>query len=286
MNPSSSRFQSAGMILIALIAVSCSQTPKPAPAPAPVAAAAAPPPPPAPVAAAPKIDRDLVFDERAIAAAQRTLTQLGYDAGKADGVGGPATRRAILAFQKDHDLPEDGRLTFAVAEKIRIALQAETQKTASIDVRRGDMLVYSDGVVEIAAAERMVQWDQDDTHGLVAIRPAVAGWPAAARAGLDWAITHALDVPASAKPVKWSSTGVNQHFEIYTYPALTPREAGLVGGDPESCRRFEMRTAETQWRYPAIACRDAKDAWYIPHSSIRLARPATGLGAAANGKRK
>ncbi|MES2294061.1 MAG: peptidoglycan-binding domain-containing protein [Pseudomonadota bacterium] len=251
--------------------------------PAPVAAA--PPPPPAPVVAAPKIDHELVFDERAIAAAQRALSQLGYDAGKADGVGGPATRRAILAFQKDHDLVQDGRLTFAVAEKIRAALQAENAGTAAIEVRQGDMLVYSDGVVEVAAAERMVQWDQEDTHGLVAIRPAVTGWPAAARAGLDWAITHALDVPASARPVKWSSTGVDQHFEIYTYPALTPREAALVGGDPGSCRRFEMRTAETQWRYPAIACRDVKGAWYIPHSTIRLARPATGLGTSP-GKRK
>ncbi|MGZ5926269.1 MAG: peptidoglycan-binding domain-containing protein [Rhizomicrobium sp.] len=284
MNLSSPRIPSAGLVLITLIAASCTQTPKPAPVPAPVVAPP-PAPAPAPVVAAPKIDHELVFDERAIAAAQRALSQLGYDAGKADGVGGPATRRAILAFQKDHDLAQDGRLTFAVAEKIRAALQAESARTAAIEVRQGDMLVYSDGVVEVAAAERMVQWDQEDTHGLVAIRPAVTGWPAAARAGLDWAITHALDVPASAKPVKWSSTGVEQHFEIYTYPALTPREAALVGGDPGSCRRFEMRTAETQWRYPAIACRDVKGAWYIPHSTIRLARPATGLGTSP-GKRK
>jgi peptidoglycan hydrolase-like protein with peptidoglycan-binding domain len=279
-----SKLQSTGMIASALIIVSCTQMPKPATAPPPPVAAAPQPAPPPP-AAAPKIDHELVLDERAIAAAQRALSQLGYDAGKADGAGGPATRRAILAFQKDHDLAQDGRLTFAVAEKIRAALQAESSRTAAIEVRQGDMLVYSDGVVEVAAAERMVQWDQEDTHGLVAVRPAVTGWPAAARAGLDWAITHALDVPASAKPVKWSSTGVNQHFEIYTYPALTPREAALVGGDPGSCRRFEMRTAETQWRYPAIACRDVKGAWYIPHSTIRLARPATGLGTSP-GKRK
>jgi peptidoglycan hydrolase-like protein with peptidoglycan-binding domain len=285
MNPASSRFQSAGMILIALIAVSCTQTPKPAPVP-PAPVAVAPPPEPPPVIAAPKLDPELVFDSHAIAAAQRALSQLGYDAGKADGVGGPATRRAILAFQKDHDLAGDGRLTFAVAEKIRAALASENLKTAPIDVRPGDMLVYSDGVVEIVPSERSVQWDQEDIHSLVAIRPAVTGWPTAARAGLDWAITHALDTPASAKPLKWSSTGVDEHFQIYTYPALTPREAALVGGDPGSCRRFEMRTDDTQRRYPAIACRDVKDVWYIPHSTIRLARPASGLGAAANGKRK
>jgi peptidoglycan hydrolase-like protein with peptidoglycan-binding domain len=285
MTLASSRMQAAGMIALALIAVSCTHAPTPAPAP-PAPVAEAPPPAPPPPMVVPKTDPQLVSDQRAIAAAQRALTQLGYDAGKADGAGGPATRRAILAFQKDHDLPEDGRLTFAVAEKIRAALQAEAAKTASIAIRPGDMLIYSDGVVEIAAAERQVQWDQEDAHSLVALRPAVTGWPTAARAGLDWAITHALDMPASAKPLKWSSTGVDQHFDIYTYPALTPREAVLVGGDPESCRRFEMRTNETQRRYPAIACRDVKGVWYIPHSTIRLARPASGLNAGANGKRK
>ena len=124
-----------------------------------------------------------------------------------------------------------------------------------------------------------MQWEDDATHSLVAIRPSVAGWPTAARAGLEWAITHALDLPASLKPVKWSSTGVAQHFSIVALSALTPREAGLVGGDHESCRRFEMRTDELQWRYPAIACRDVNGVWYIPHSTIRLARPATGLRA-------
>ena len=41
-----------------------------------------------------------------------------------------------------------------MAEKIRAALQAESAQTAAIEVRQGDMLVYSDGVVEVAAAER------------------------------------------------------------------------------------------------------------------------------------
>ena len=216
------------------------------------------------------------MDERAVAAAQRALNQLGYDAGKPDGIGGPATRRAILAFQRDHELAEDGRLTFAVAEKLKVALASEASNIGAILVHPGDLLVFSDGVTEFVSGNRMVQWDEEDTHGLVAIRPSVTGWPAAARAGLDWAITHALDVPASGAPVKWSSTGVDQQYEIFT-SALAPREAALVGGDAGSCRRFEMRTAERQVRYPAIACRDENGSWYIPHSTIRLARPASGL---------
>jgi peptidoglycan hydrolase-like protein with peptidoglycan-binding domain len=257
--------------------VSCTQTPKPSPAPppapAPVAAApeaVAPPP-------APKVDHDLVIDGHAIAQAQRALNQLGYDAGKPDGVGGPSTRRAILAFQKDRGLLEDGRLTFFVAEKIRAAtLLGDMPKATDIAIHAGDMLVYSDGVTEIAAAGRMVEWEDEDSHSLVAVRPSVTGWPAAARAGLDWAITHVLEMPGTAKPVKWSSTGVDRRFEIRALPALSAREAALVGGDAGSCRRFELRA--DQDHYPAIACRDVKGGWYIPHSTIRLARAATDLG--------
>ena len=265
------------MAIAALAAlISCTQTPapKPAPAPPPPAQAAAEPAPPPP---APKVDHDLVTDEHAVAAAQRALNQLGYDAGKTDGAGGPATHRAILAFQKDHGLVEDGRLTTFVAEKIRAAVfLGETPRTADIAIHAGDMLVYSDGVTEIATAARMVGWEDEDSHGLVAVRPSVAGWPTAARAGLDWAITHVLEMPGTAKPVKWSSTGVGRRFEIRAFPALSAREAALVGGDAGSCRRFELRA--DQDRYPAIACRDVKGGWYIPHSTIRLARAATGLG--------
>ena len=278
------RAKQAAAILIAAILLSCTQSPEPK-LPAPVAAKPKNTPAPPPPLAAPKPAPDLVTDERAVAAAQRALNQLGYDAGKPDGIGGPATRRAILAFQKDRELAEDGRLTFAVAERIKAALAAGTSNMAAILVHPGDLLVFSDGVTEFVSADRTVQWDEEDSHGLVAIRPSVAGWPAAARAGLDWAITHALDVPASAAPVKWSSTGVNRKFEIFT-SALAPREAALVGGDAGACRRFEMRTDERQVRYPAIACRDDNGSWYIPHSTIRLARPASGLQSAApNAKR-
>ena len=121
-------------------------------------------------------------------------------------------------------------------------------------------------------------------RALVAVRPAMGSWPAAAKAGLDWALTHALDTPASAAPLKWSSTGVEEEFEIRTYASLTAREAGLVGGDPSSCRRFELKSDGA--RYPGIACRDPDGTWYIPHSTVRLARPAAGLSTGAKGAGK
>jgi peptidoglycan hydrolase-like protein with peptidoglycan-binding domain len=261
----------AALMAAALALAACSQQAKTVAPPV----AETPPPAPAPVAAAvPAPDQDLVSDPRAIAAAQRALNLLGYDVGKPDGVIGPATRRVLIAFQKDHAMPEDGRLTFSLADRLKI-LTAELSRPVMVAVAPGDTLVYSDGRSETAAAERSVSWEQQSgDRSLVAVRPSTTGWPAEAKAGLDWAVTHALDV--AGPPLEWSSTGVAARFEIRTFPTLTPREAALAGPNAGGCHRFEMRSGDH--RYPAIACPDAKGMWSIPHSHIRLARPASGLG--------
>ncbi len=257
-----------------LLLSGCAAKPKPAPEPV-MAAAPEPPPPPPPPPPAP--DPGLVTDKAGVIAAQRALLQLGYKPGKPDGVAGAGTERAVKAFQKDHGLAEEGRLTLSLAARLKSALAAANARAAIIALRQGDMLIYNDGEVEFAAAGREVQWEQSDPRELVAIRPDMGDWPAAAKAGLDWALTHALDEPVAKRPLKWSSTGVARHFEIRTFAALTPREAGLVGGSPQYCRRYELRTDDPQLRYPGIACQDTNGSWYIPHSTIRFARPASGL---------
>ncbi len=41
---------------------------------------------------------------------QRRLTQLGYSPGKADGLSGKNTIRAVKAFQRDNGLDDDGQI--------------------------------------------------------------------------------------------------------------------------------------------------------------------------------
>jgi hypothetical protein len=262
-----------GIIVVAAIASACSgpakEIPKSAAPSAPQISSA-----PAPLQSLPH--QDVLTDARSVAAAQRALNQLGYNAGRPDGVIGPATHRAILAFQTDHALTEDGILTFALAGLLN-TLVAQMPKIDTTTVGLGDTVIFSDGTSEVVKSEHIVTWEQGGARGVLAIRPSTSGWPSAARAGLDWATTHALDI-ADSSPVEWSSTGVDQHFQIFATANLSPREATFAGNAVLSCRHFELRGDSPQKHYPGIACLDAKGQWYVPHSQIRLARPATSLG--------
>jgi len=62
-----------------------------------------------------------------VADLQRQLNSLGFDAGKVDGIFGPDTLRALLDFQSNRRLPEDGIAGREVAEDLELMARA-TQK--------------------------------------------------------------------------------------------------------------------------------------------------------------
>jgi hypothetical protein len=98
------------------------------------------------------------------------------------------------------------------------------------------------------------------SKSLVGIRPGVEDWPPAVRAGLERAIQTTLnEVPEGERNV-WSSTVVEEEFEI---------RPGPVRGKTGSlrCRNFVMtaRSAKGSRLYPAIACMQGADkVWRIP----------------------
>ncbi len=62
--------------------------------------------------------------EWTVSEVQARLKALGYDPGPRDGVNGPLTAAAIRAFQRDHGLAPDGRLSDALFEAMRQAAAA------------------------------------------------------------------------------------------------------------------------------------------------------------------
>ena len=71
-------------------------------------------------------------DDRALSRAeieemQEHLTTLGFHAGRADGVPGPRTRRAVRAYQRVSGLPADGYASVELLQNLRAAAGAPTK---------------------------------------------------------------------------------------------------------------------------------------------------------------
>jgi peptidoglycan hydrolase-like protein with peptidoglycan-binding domain len=354
----------AAMLALALSA--CTQSAKPvASSPPPPVTANTPPQPEA--RAAPPVDA------AAIALARRDLKALGYSVGKSDDTNDASLRRAILAFEKDQDLTEDGQLSPILEERLKQLRSAMSGRNAA-SANRNALFVYSDGTVrnngldalppvppgltsdapagflrpprpaseasyhlgyrvqgggfaatktvnchtghlirsnaafggpDLLAMDCSVQDDAKPWHSLyspvldtvveqdsagtsrmlIAIRPPTANWPAAARTGLDWAITHALEAPNSDAPVAWSSTGVARHFEVRAFGKISGQELGLAAKFAGlSCRRFELAENDRS-RYPGIACQHGNGGWTIAGTGIALSSPARTMWPASAGSK-
>ena len=338
--------------LMLLVLAACTQTPKPAPVPAPLPAL----PPPLQAVETPAVP---AIDPAAFAQAQANLRALGYNPGKGGDPADPVFQRALISFQKDQGLDQDGMLGSQVMEKLRVMraalrtiptaapgvfvysgrasdhqaltlttppegfaadapanflmpLRAGTQgvlhltrqdgAAVTVTCRTGKMAGSNLplGKIETLAVDcRGEAADDPQWHDLfsprlgvvverqskagrrelIAARPITANWPLAARAGLDWALSHALDDAAEKSSLQWSSTGVAPHFDIKVGARIKGGEAGLGKSfAAASCRRFELAQTGSKASYPGIACQNSAGDWVLPGSSISIARPAGHAG--------
>jgi hypothetical protein len=334
------------LALFALAA--CTQTPKPAAVTAPAPVLAAPP----PVVEAPAVP---AVDPAAFAQAQANLRALGYNPGKAGDPADPLFQRALISFQKDQGLDQDGMLGPQVMEKLRVMraalrtiptaapgvfiysgrpsdhqaltlatppegfaadapanflmpLRAGTQgilhltrqdgTAVAVTCRTGKMAGSNLplGKIETLAVDCRgeaaddPQWhdlfsprlgvvvqrqSKSGRRELIAMRPVTAGWPLAARAGLDWALSHALDDAAAKSTLQWSSTGVAPHFDIKVSARIKGGDSGLGKAfAAASCRRFELAQTGSKASYPGIACQNSAGDWVLPGGDVTIARPA------------
>ena len=97
------------------------------------------------------------------------------------------------------------------------------------------------------------------SRDLIAISPSVGGWPSEARIGLEWAVSHALEVEPDGQPVPWGSSAIAARFVIEPGRRLDSDNSG-------QCRRFtQTRTAAdgAHRLYPGVACRSAGGRWRL-----------------------
>jgi peptidoglycan hydrolase-like protein with peptidoglycan-binding domain len=63
---------------------------------------------------------------KTIKSLQRALKMLGYEVGTPDGIWGANTHKAVVKFQKQHDLEADGLVGLATAKAINKQLKQQT----------------------------------------------------------------------------------------------------------------------------------------------------------------
>src|SRR5256885_16777129 len=80
--------------------------------------------------------------------AERRLSEMGYWTGAVDGLFDPATRSALIAFQKYDGRPITGRLTLDELEAIRASTSPKAREPGyvhvEVDVDRQVLLVIND----------------------------------------------------------------------------------------------------------------------------------------------
>lgn len=104
---------SAPLALLAACASDPAPVPAAAPAPAPAPVVTAPAPAPTAVPAETRAPAQLSVRE-----AQQRLADKGYAVGSVDGRAGPRTAKALRLFQRDHQLPVNGRLDQATMDAL------------------------------------------------------------------------------------------------------------------------------------------------------------------------
>ena len=103
--------------------------------------------------------------------------------------------------------------------------------------------------------------DGTRSRDLISVSPGELGWPAEARTGLAWALSHALETGSDGQAVPWQSSAVAARFVIEP-------GAKVEVGHAEQCRRFaETRIAAdtTKRVYPGVACR-VQNRWQLFNS--------------------
>ena len=103
-------------------------------------------------------------DPALLAAAQIDLRALGYAAGKSGDTNDPALEKAVLTFEKDQGLPQDGQVTEALVNRMKL-VRAELPKSAPAS--RNAIFAYDDG----ATSRQALGLQMVPPQGLVSSAP-------------------------------------------------------------------------------------------------------------------
>ncbi len=125
-----------------------------------------------------------------ISALQQALNSLGFDAGKVDGLFGPESLAAVLDFQHNRGMAEDGIVGTAVAAELTL-MQRETSKRGREAVREQAWIASLPQPIAGARVYLDPAWDDQGAAGIWETAMAAAG--ALRRAGAMPLLSRSID---------------------------------------------------------------------------------------------
>ncbi len=141
-------------------------------------------------------------------------------------------------------------------------LKVACQRTTTLDPspRLTRVWYYAPRIGHYVRMNDFSEAEEQDRHvEVVAIRPGGKGWPPAARAGLGWALQHALESMSTDEQIEWSSSAIETRVTIKP-------STRFERGDGKTCRNYLQIWSEPDSRrsYPGTACREPSGRWHVP----------------------
>ena len=173
-------------------------------------------------------------DSDAVREVQKRLKELGYYKGSADGDFGPATEKAVIAFQKDHSLTADGKVGEKTLSKLNSANTSSAKESSSASSSKESKAtaapkVSANTYLESGKSGKQVKTMQNRLIEL--------GWLAGSASGTYDDATEAAVIAFQKKAKLWADGKAGPKTLEALYSSNAPSSSKPASGSGETLER-------------------------------------------------
>ena len=170
-------------------------------------------------------------DSDAVREVQKRLKELGYYKGSADGDFGPATEKAVIAFQKDHGLTADGKVGEKTLSKLNGSSTSSAKESSSSKESKATAVpkVSENTYLESGKSGKQVKTMQNRLIEL--------GWLAGSASGTYDDATEAAVIAFQKKAKLWADGKAGPKTLEALYSSNAPSSSKPASGSGETLER-------------------------------------------------
>ena len=172
-------------------------------------------------------------DSDAVREVQKRLKELGYYKGSADGDFGPATEKAVIAFQKDHGLTADGK----VGEKTLSKLNSSNTSSAKESSSSSSKESKATAVPKVSENTYLEQGKSGKQVKTMQNRLIELGWLSGSASGTYDDATEAAVIAFQKKAKLWADGKAGPKTLEALYSSNAPTSSKPASGSGETLER-------------------------------------------------